>query len=243
MEKVYLDCLLREKIGKSGVSSLRKNGFVPAVVYGQGKKTLSIKLNRSQLLKFIHVHHGIESMIISLRITGEDKNKAFKEEKSVLIKEIQTHPVHENILHVDFNQISLTKAIEIKIPIEAKGEAQGVKQEGGILTHILWELEIECLPTHIPDKVEVDVTNMKIGDTVHVKDLTIPEGVKLLTDKEAIVFTLMSPMKEEIVEEVSAEGAAAEPEVIKEKKEKKEETGEEAGEKKSKEKKEAPDKK
>lgn len=226
MQNVYLDCLVREEIGKNKLSALRQNGFVPAIVYGQDKKSLAIKINRSQLVKFMHAHQGIENMIITLRISGNEKSKT-QEEKSVLIKEIQFDPVKEEILHIDFNQISLTKAIVIKVPIQSKGEAIGVKQDGGILTHVLWELEIECLPTSIPEKIEVDVTNMKIGDTVHIKDLTIPQGAKVLADSEAIVFTLVPPKKVEVAEEVAAaEAAPTEPEVIKEKKEKEEEEGE-----------------
>lgn len=238
MEKVYLDCLLREEVGKSKVNSLRRNGFVPAIVYGQSEKTLAIKLNRSQLLKFMHAHQGIENMIINLRISGNEKNKDYNEEKSVLIKEIQFDPVKEDILHIDFNQVSLTKAIEIGVPIKSRGEAQGVKLEGGVLTQILWELEIECLPTMIPEKIEVDIANMKIGDVIHVKDLIIPEGIKVLIDNEAIVFTLVPPKKEEIVEEVPAGEVSAEPEVIKEKKEKAEEAEEEKPKKEEKAKKE-----
>jgi large subunit ribosomal protein L25 len=244
MEKIYLDCLLREEKGKNKVTALRRGGFVPAVVYGQGKKTLPLKLDRSQFIKFIHSHHGIENMIITLRIDSEKKTK---EEKAVLIKEMQIHPVHEDILHVDFNEVSLTKLLRIKVPIHAKGDAIGVKQDGGTLTHVMWELEVECLPTSIPEKIEIEVANMKIGDMVLVKDLVVPEGVKVLADKEAIVFTLVPPKKEEVVVEAPVEGAApAEPEVIKEKKEKPEE-GEEAPaeEKKPKEEKkpEAPGKK
>ncbi len=224
MEKVYLDCSLREETGKNKVNALRKTGFVPAVIYGQGEKAMAVKLNRSQLIKFIHIHHGIESMIITLRIADDkDKNPA---EKSVLIKEIQQDPVHEEILHIDFNQISLTRAIAVKVPIQAKGEAIGVKQDGGVLTHVIWELEVECLPTQIPEKIEVDVTNMKIGDAIYVKDLAIPAGIKALTDKESIVLTLVPPKKEEVVAEVPEGAAPTEPEVIKEKKEKAEEAEE-----------------
>lgn len=221
MENVYLDCLIRGEIGKNKVNSLRRSGFIPAVVYGQGKDPLAIKLNRSQLVKFIHSHRGIENMVITLRVSEGDKDKSLKDEKAVLIKEIQLDPVREDILHIDFNQISLTKAIAVKIPIEPKGEAIGVKQEGGVLTRVLWELEIECLPTKIPEKIIVDVSNMKMGDVIYVKDISIPGDVKLLVDKEAIVFTVTHPKKEEVAVEAPTEGAVpVEPEVIKEKKEK-----------------------
>jgi len=227
MEKVYLDCLRREETGKGKVSALRRNGFVPAIVYGQGESPLAIKLNRGQLLKFMHAHHGGENIIINLVISDGEKIKGAQEEKSVLIKDIQYHPVKDDILHIDFNQISLTKEIEVKVPIIAKGEAEGVKQEGGVLAQILWELEVKCLPTMIPEKIEVNVSNMKIGDSVYVKDLVVPESAKILSDKEAIVLNLVPPKKEEIVEEVPEGEVAAEPEVIKKEKAEKEEAEEE----------------
>lgn len=241
MEKAYLDYFLREELGKNKLGVLRRTGFVPAVVYGKGKKTLSIKLDRSHLIKFMHTHHGGENMVIMLRVASDGKKKDSQEEKAVLIKNIQYEPVKDSILHIDFNEISLTEAIAVKVPIESKGESEGVKKEGGVLTHVLWELEIECLPTQIPEKIEIDITNMKIGDNIYVRDLSVPDGVKVLTDKEAIVFTLTAPKKEEIPVEVPQE-VSAEPEVIKEKKEK-EGTPEEEGTKKEKSEEKAPEKK
>lgn len=238
MEKAYLDCNLRAELGKNKVGTLRRSGFVPGVVYGKGKSPLAIQLNQSQLIKFMHAHHGGENMIISLRIAGEkETSKAKKEERSVLIKDIQYEPVHDDILHVDFNEISLTEKIKVKVPVEPVGESEGVKKENGVFTHVLWELEVECLPMDIPEKITFNVEKMKIGDAVYVKDLVLPAEVNLLTDKEAIVFTLAAPWKivEPTAEEaaVAGEKEAAEPEVIKkEKKEKEEEPGEEkAGEK------------
>ena len=240
MEQVYLDCLIRDEIGKSKVGALRRKEFVPAVVYGKGEEPLSIKCDRSQLIKFIHAHHGGENIVITLRISEEDSKKKAALEKPVLIKEMQFEPVKDEILHIDFHRISLTEQIETKVPIVAKGEAIGVKKDSGVLAHILWELEVECLPTEIPENIEIDVTNLEIGQSIYVKDLQIPGGVKVLTDPEAIVLTLEHPKKvEEIVPEAEVEGAApAEPEVIKEKKDKEE--GAEKEEKKEEKKEEAP---
>jgi len=227
MEAIYLETSVREdaEIGKSHL--LRKQNVVPCVVYGEGKKTISLKIDRGHLIKFMHAHHGGENMVITLKVASADSKKA--QEKAVLIKEIQKHPVTGDILHVDFNEVSLTKRIVVKVPIAGKGEPVGVKQEGGSLEHILWEVDVECLPTQIPEKLEIDVTNLKIGDFFTVKDLVAPEGVVIKHDLEALVFSVMAPMKvEEAVgaEATGAEGAAAaEPEVIK--KEKKVVEGEE----------------
>lgn len=225
MEKAYLDCVSREERGTNKMSALRRAGFIPAVVYGKGKSPLAIKIDQSQLIKFMHAHHGGENMVISLRIAGDaDAKKAKNEEKAVLIKDIQYEPVHDTVLHVDFNEVSLTEKIAVKIPIASKGEPEGVKKEGGVLTQVLWELEVKCLPTEIPEKIEVNIESMKIGDTIHVKAIVVPSHVDILTDVEAIVFTLAAPRKiEEPVAAAAVEGeeASAEPEVIK--KEKKEE--------------------
>lgn len=229
MEAIYLEAAMREseEVGKSHL--LRKNNLVPCVVYGEGKKTLSLKIDRGRLIKFMHAHHGGANMIITLKISSPEHKEV--EEKAVLIKEIQMHPVSSEILHVDFNEISLTKRIVVKVPVHTKGEAVGVKQDGGTLEHILWEIDVECLPTQIPEKLETDVTNMKIGDTVHVKDLIVPEGVVIKHDLEAIVLSIVPPHKDEAVAPEAATGAegvtSAEPEVIK--KEKKPVEGEEEG--------------
>jgi large subunit ribosomal protein L25 len=230
MEAIYLEAEVRldTEVGKSHF--LRKINFVPCVVYGEGKKTLPLKIDRGRLIKFMHVHHGGENMVITLKVTSPENKKA--QEKAVLIKEIQVHPVSGDILHVDFNEISLTKRIVVQVPIQSKGEAVGVKQDGGTLEHILWEVGVECLPTQIPEKIEVDVTNMKIGDSVQVKDLVMPQGVVVKHEWNAIVFSLVPPHLDEGVTPEAAAGEAApgtEPEVIK--KEKKVVEGEEEADK------------
>jgi large subunit ribosomal protein L25 len=225
MEAIYLEAAVREEaeIGKS--QTLRQKGFVPCVVYGEGKKTLALKIERSRLIKFMHAHHGGENMVITLKVAGSGAKKT--DERPVLIKEVQVHPVQDEILHIDFNEVSLTKRIVVKVPLHAAGEPVGVKQDGGTLEHVMWEIDVECLPTQIPEKIDINVEAMKIGDTIHVRDLAVPEGVTIKHDLESIVLNLVPPHKEDLVApEAGAEGAAAtEPEVIK--KEKKPAEGEE----------------
>jgi len=214
MEEIFLDAEPRQELGKSKVKDLRKEGFIPAVVYSDGKESLPIKVSHKQLLQLIH-QHRLESTVINLKVKDDKKQKA----RSCLIKEIQYDPVSDDIVHVDFNQISLTKAIKINVPVAAKGEPIGVKQEGGSVEHILWEIEVECLPTDIPKGIEVDVSQLKIGDAIHIKDITFPANVKVLNNPEAIVLSVAAPIKEEIpVAPVEGE-EKQEPEVIKEKKE------------------------
>jgi large subunit ribosomal protein L25 len=230
MEDVYLEAQPRPEIGKGKTKKIREEGFIPAVVYAEGKDSLAIKLSHKEVWGLVH-QHRLENAVINLKIKDDKKQKA----RPCLIKEIQYDPVQGDIIHIDFNEISLTKAIKVNVPVAAKGEPAGVKQEGGSLEHILWEVEVECLPTDIPKEIEVDVSNLKIGDSIHVKDITFPSNVKVITPAEAIVLSVTAPIKEEIpVAPVEGE-AAQEPEVIKEKKEVPEEA-EAAAEEKGKEK-------
>jgi len=214
MEEIILEIQPREEIGKSKVRDLRKNGFIPAVIYAQGKKSQAIKVSHRQLWQLIH-QHRLESIVINLKMQEDKKQKG----KSCLIKEIQYDPVKGDIIHVDFNEISLTKVIKVNVPVTAKGEPAGVKQEGGSLEHILWEVEVECLPADIPKDIEVDVSQLKIGDSIHIKDITFSSNIKVLNAPEAMVFSVSAPIKEEEAAEPGAEGEEKkEPEVIKEKK-------------------------
>ena len=212
MEQVQLKAELRKETGKSHNKKLRGSGVIPAVVYKARKPSTVIQVLNKDLLKALKTSAG-ENVVIRLDIKSDDK----KDERTVIIKEIQHEPIKSEILHIDFNQISLTEVMKFSVPIVAKGEAVGVKVDEGVLSYVLRELEIECLPTEIPEQFEVDVTEMKIGDSVKASDIAVPEAIKVLADPEAIVITIEPPIKE-VVPEVAPEEVAAEPEVIMEKK-------------------------
>lgn len=214
MEEIFLNAEVREGVGRAKAKDLRDAGFVPAVIYGEGKFSQSVKVSHKELFHLLH-QYGLENVVIKLKIKEDKKEKI----RASLIKEIQYDPVKGDIIHVDFNEISLTKAIKVNIPVVAKGEPVGVKSEGGSLEHILWEIEIECLPTEIPKEFEVDVAALKIGDAVHVKDITFPSNIKVVTPQEAVVMSVAAAMKEEVVTPAEGEEVKQEPEVIKEKKE------------------------
>jgi large subunit ribosomal protein L25 len=239
MKEVILKADIREELGSRQVKVLRKSGFIPAVFYS-GKKSQALKIDRFSLVKFLHEHKD-ENVIINLKI-AEDAKKS--KDNTVMIKDIQYDPVTEEIVHLDFNKISLTESISVRVSVEAKGEPAGVKEDGGVLEHILWELEIECLPKDIPKSIEVDVSNLRIGDAVHIKDIKLPGAVKVKHEPEAIVLSVAPPAKEEVApaEEVLEAEAAAEPEVIREKKEEAPGDGAGAKEDKSKQQQSAPDK-
>jgi large subunit ribosomal protein L25 len=214
MEEIFLEVENREELGRSKVKDLREKGFIVGVVYSKEKKSQAVKISSRQLLQLMH-QHRLENIVLSLKMKGDNKHKA----QPCLIKEIQYDPVKGNIIHVDFNEISLTRAIKVNVPVVSKGEPIGVKQEGGSLEHILWEVEIECLPTDMPKEIAADVSQLKIGDDIRIKDITFPSNIKVLTNIEAIVFSVAAPIKEEVAAAPVEGEVQQEPEVIKEKKE------------------------
>lgn len=230
MKQIPLTAALRKELGKEANKRLRETGFIPAVVYRHGRETVPLKVSRQDLHHILRTEHG-ENAVISLTVTGDSKKQ---KERLVMVKEIQQEPIHGNILHVDFHEISLTEKLKVNIPVEAKGEPVGVKQDGGVLEHTLREVEAECLPTEIPERLEIDVSALKIGDSLRVRDLTVPPAVKILSDADLTLFTVKPPHVEK-VEEVVPEEVVTEPEVIKQKKE---EEVEEKGEKEEKKKEE-----
>lgn len=222
MDEIKLDVQVRNQIGTRKIKSIRRQGFLPAVVYGGKKKgPTNIQVDQRTYEKIKRQHQG-QSVVFHLNVMeGEKKLRDY----SAIVKEEQLNPVTDGLLHVDFTRISLTEEIEVKAAITIRGEAAGVKKDGGSLDQPMWELDIVCLPTNIPEHIEVDVSELNIGDAIHVKDLKMPEGVKTKVDLDAIVVSVVPPMKEE---EVVPEGEEelTEPEVTKEKKE--DEAGEEA---------------
>jgi large subunit ribosomal protein L25 len=234
MERMNLKAQIRDEIGKGSVKKLRRQKFIPAVIY-KGKNSQNIKIAEQDFFDIIHTKAG-ENVIVNLHVAADTAHhkerssaKTSRRARTAIIKEIQYHPIRGNVLHIDFNEISLTEVLTVKVPIAVKGEAEGIK-EGGVLEHILWEIEIECLPTQIPENIPVDVTPLKIGDSILVKDLQLPEGIRVLSDPETTIITLAAPHVEEVTE-VKPEEEMAEPEVIMEKKPKEEEVSSEETEK------------
>lgn len=221
MEKTNLKATVRNEFGKNACKHLRKEDMIPSVVYAGGKPGMSVQVNRNDLWHVLHTDAG-ENVIITMEISGGDKD----ETRTVIVREVQEDPINNKYIHVDFHEISLKDKLKVNVPVQVKGEAVGVKEEEGVLAQIEWELEVECLPTDIPEHITVHVDELKIGDAIHVKDLEAIPGVAILTDPEQVIVTVNAPQEEEPEEEEGAEGEEGEePEVIK--KGKKEEEGEE----------------
>ena len=209
MAIVSFNATARDQAGKGAARTLRSKGLIPAVIYGHGRDPQALSLNARDLDKLLG-HIQAESTVIEVSVGGTTSK--------TLIREIQRHPIKRQILHVDFQALVAGEKVTVSIPIVLEGIPEGVRLGGGVLDQTLRELEIEVDPSSIPDHIEFDVTNMVIGDSVHVSDLKMPEGVEVLDDPETSVAVLAAPRA--VIEETAAtepvEGAegVAEPEVI-----------------------------
>jgi large subunit ribosomal protein L25 len=222
MEKIKIEAVLREKVGKELSKKIRKQGNAPAIIYGKGTN-LAVEIPVIGL-KALRAAHFSQSAIIDMNISGAKKNEAF----SVLIKDVQYHPLSEAVMHIDFVRVSLEEKIKVNIPVVLKGEPKGVK-DGGILEQILWHLTVEGLPLDIPQKIEVDVSELAIGHSVHVEDIAVAKNLRIVNALQETVATVVEK-KEEVIATPTPEAAAPTgPEVIKEKKEVEEGEEEAAG--------------
>jgi large subunit ribosomal protein L25 len=198
------------KFNKNAARRVRVRGKIPAVVYGAAEPAVAIEVDPKQIQKILHSDSGHNS-IFDLEITGSTaKTKA-------MIVDWQYEPIKGTLMHIDLKRIALDKAMKVEVPIQLVGTAVGVKTQGGILDLVLREVEIECLPGDIPSHIDLDVTEMSIGDVRRVSDLPHSDKLKFLTDEGATVAHVVS-IKEEVApaaEEVAAVTAPAEPEVVK----------------------------
>lgn len=213
MKTVELKVTHRETLGKGHAGRIRREGRIPAILYGHEIAPVPLELDLKTFQKILKTGAG-SNVILSLKIAGLNKDN----EHTAIIKDIQMDPINDAYTHVDFNAISLTEKIRVNVPVHAKGEAPGVK-EGGVLEHVHREIEVECLPTEIPEKFEISVDNLNIGDSLHVSDIIFPAGVVCTLEPEEVVLSVLAPMKEEVVAPAEEAAAAAEPEVIGKKKE------------------------
>ena len=219
MASAQLSATPRDGTGKGSARSLRAQGKIPAVIYGHGREPQSLAIETRELEKLLS-KISAESTVIELSMDGKSAR--------TLIREIQRHPFKRQILHVDFQELVAGEKVTVRIPIVLTGVPEGVRQDGGILDQVMRELEIEVDPANIPNHVEVDVNPLRIGDSVHVSDIALPDGVELVGEADSTVCVVSAPRA--VVETVAPTEEAeviAEPEVIgKAKKEEEEEEAE-----------------
>ena len=220
-QTVSLAASPREKTGKGAARQARFAKKVPAVIYGHGRPTQTLMVDALALEKALT---GIEpeSTLIELSVDGKTSR--------TLIREIQRHPIRPDIIHVDFYEIHAEEKVKLKVPVHLVGNPDGVRNAGGVLDQVTREVEIEVLPENIPDRVELDVNALKIGDSLHVRDLSIPNA-RILTEADLTIATVVPPRAEEVAAPTpEAATEVAEPELIRKVREDEEGEGEAAAE-------------
>ena len=207
-QQAKLTVQTRTQVGRNAIKKVRKDGLIPGVIYGVGQEPINLEVNGRQLSTVL-AHASSENILLELEIVDGDN----KRNSLAMIQEVQHHPIQRQILHVDFHAVSATEKITAEVPIETIGEPVGVKTNGGLLEHNLRDLEVECLPADLPERIEVDVTNLDINQSIHVKDLKLPPGVEAVTDADLTVVAVSAArVDEEPTEALGATPAA--PEVI-----------------------------
>jgi large subunit ribosomal protein L25 len=210
-KQVKLKAEQRTEIGRSAARKLKARGIIPAVVYGGKDKPQPLQVLARDINAMLS-HAAGENILVELEIAGEKSNR------TALVQEIQHSPVGGAILHVDFHAVSMDEKIQAEVPLEPTGIADGVKNFGGLLEQSLRVLPIECLPRDLPDRITVDVSALKIGDSIHVRNIQLPNGVTAKVQPDLTAFSVLAPAVEEEPVPVAVEGAAVGPEVITEKK-------------------------
>lgn len=197
----------RDSRGKNEARRVRVSGRIPAVVYGAFKDPRAISVNPKDILRIIHSRTGHNS-IFDVEIPGVEKTP-------VIVADEQYHPVNGALMHIDLKRIDLARKLRVSVPVHVKGEAKGVKQQGGVLDVVTKSIEIECIPDDIPDQFDVDVTELMIGTNLRVSDLPVKTGVRVLTAPEAVIAHVVGIKEEVAATPEAAVATPAEPEVAK----------------------------
>ncbi|MCE9612429.1 MAG: 50S ribosomal protein L25/general stress protein Ctc [Chthoniobacter sp.] len=209
-KQLQINAQIRLETGRSAVKKIKQQGRVPAVVYGGHDKPISLSLNAREIGNLL-AHATSEHVLVDLEIQDGDA----KTKRLALIQEVQHDPIKRNVLHVDFHAVRADEMLHSQIPIEAFGEADGVKNFGGLLELNMHSIEIECLPKDLPEIIRLDVSALGIGDAIHIKDIQLPAGVTARGDGDLTVIRVAAPKVES---EPEPAAAGAQPEVLKEKK-------------------------
>jgi large subunit ribosomal protein L25 len=210
-QQVKLKAEKRTVVGRNAIKKIKAQGLVPGVIYGSQGEPIALQVEGRALTNVL-AHALSEHVLVELEIADGSQST----NRLALIQEVQHHPLRPELLHVDFHAVSAIEKITSEVPIEAVGDALGVRTFGGLLEHSLRTLEVECFPQDLPEIVRIDVSNLNIGESLHVRDIPLPSGVESLTPADlTVVSVVASRVGEEVTE--TAETPAA-PEVITEKK-------------------------
>jgi large subunit ribosomal protein L25 len=204
----------REATGKAAVGRLRRSGLVPAILYGAGAPPLALSVSPTEVHRTLHAH-AAGGVLVHLRLPGE------AEPRTAVVRDLQFDPFRDALLHVDFQAVRMDEEITVEVPVHVVGEAAGVKEQSGVLALLMRTVEVSCLPALIPERIDIDVSPLRIHDVLTVADIHLPEGVRVTTPGTQPLATVAPPMAEEVAAPVAA--PAAEPEVVTERKPKEEE--------------------
>ncbi len=202
MELIDLKAKTRRETGKGAARRLRREGIMPGVFYGPGAKTTPLSLEIRGLENILR-KHNMAQLLLKLKIEDGGQSQT----KSSMIKELQTDPISGDLLHVDLYEIAMDRKISVAVPVVTTGEAVGVER-GGILQVVRRELEVYCLPNKIPESFELDISELDIGDAIHVEDIPVEEGVEIPADVNFTVVTVSTPTRIELPEEAEEEAEA-----------------------------------
>jgi large subunit ribosomal protein L25 len=200
-DRIKLDVKPREDAGSAVARRLRADGMIPGVLYGDGKKAHPFAVEERELRRVLTGEHGLHA-ILDVVFDGQ------KTAHHAVLKDYQLDPTRPRLLHIDLHEVRLDQVIQTQVAVEPVGESPGVK-EGGVLTLVLREVNVEALPMEVPDKIDLDISAMTIGDSLRISDLAVPEGARLLDDPESVVATLTPPTRveePEVEEEEALEG-------------------------------------
>ena len=204
MEILELTATMRTSAGNSPSRALRREGNIPAVLYGPGSDSVLLSISSLDL------EHALKKSSVSQIIFNLAVQNAQAGSRTAMIKELQIHPMSRKFLHVDFYEISKDRKITVNVPVVVKGKAKGI-EEGGMLQIIEREIEVLCLPFEVPESIQIDITDLGIGDSIHVKDLKVAENVEIPADTNYTILTILSTKSDEKApgEESGAEGSPA----------------------------------
>ena len=206
MELIELKTNIRTTTGNGPARRLRQKGQIPAVLYGPGTESVLLSVNISDIDRILKKGR-IGQALLNLVILNNEETST----RTVMVKELQHHPVSRDFLHIDFYEVAMDRKIMVNIPVTTIGKAKGV-ENGGILQIIRRELEVQCFPLDVPESIEIDITDLDVGDSIHVGDISRQSGIEFLGEENFTVVTVVTPKieeEEEVVEEAEEEGEAA----------------------------------
>ncbi len=216
MKSLALSASPRTQTRRKGARKIRSGGRIPAIIYGRHNPPQNLEIDAKQFDDLVHKAHT-EIILVDLTVEGDATPS-----RLALVQDVQHHPLSGHILHIDLHEVKADEKVSIEVPVEAVGVPDGVKNGGGTLEHVRFRIRVRCFPKDLPEQINVDVTHLKVGETLHIGEISAPAGVELLGDKKIPVLAVAAPVTEAAAETTAAPAAgeaAKQPEMIKEKKE------------------------